>query len=378
MTPAKSWSIRERRHAWHRWLAALALLLPLAIAPSATATGQGARSDAMVSEEFIYAEAPFPQAHASTLVETTGGEIVAAWFGGTHERHPDVEIHVARLGHGGWSTPVAVADGLQEDGSRLPTWNPVLFQAPGGPLWLFYKVGPDPRRWWGMAMRSLDGGQSWSAAERLPAGVLGPIKNKPVVLANGDWLSPSSTETGTARDAEWRLHFERSADGGRTWTRTAAVEPLNGLDAIQPSLLFHADGRLQAIARTAQGVVASTWSSDGGHHWTPVDAIDLANPNSGTDALTLADGRQLIVYNPGAHHPDTPGKGPRWPLAVALSDDGVRWRRVLTLESGPIEHGYAYPAVIQTRDGLVHVSYTWGRVRIKHVVLDPTRLEPEA
>jgi predicted neuraminidase len=69
-----------------------------------------------------------------------------------------------------------------------------------------------------------------------------------------------------------------------------------------------------------------------------------------------------------------PTKGPRFPLDVAISSDGKTWKRVLTLETAPISSGYAYPAVIQTHDGLVHITYTWSRIRIKHVVLDPAKL----
>jgi predicted neuraminidase len=273
---------------------------------------------------------------------------------------------------------VEVANGVQTTGPRLPTWNPVLFQAPKGPLILFYKVGPSPQAWWGMVTTSTDHGRTWTTPRRLADGVLGPIKNKPVVLADGTWLSPSSTEggegVGANAGAGWKLHFERSGDQGATWTVTAPVaSPLN-IDAIQPSVLFHKDGALEAIARTRQGALAMTWSRDGGKSWSPLAAIDLPNPNSGTDAVTLADGRQLVVYNHSGHRPDQPGKGPRYPLNIALSDDGVAWREVLTLESEPRTSGYAYPAVIQTADGLVHITYTWDRVKIRHVVIDPAKL----
>ena len=88
-----------------------------------------------------------------------------------------------------------MATGIQPEGPRQPTWNPVLFQPPSGPLLLFYKVGPSARAsWWGMVIRSADAGKTWSQAQRLPDGILGPIKNKPVVLPDGSWLSGSSTE----------------------------------------------------------------------------------------------------------------------------------------------------------------------------------------
>lgn len=323
------------------------------------------------SARFIYEQAPYPECHASTLVETEKGKLVAAWFGGTKEQAPDVSIWVARWDGKRWDEPIEVADGRQEDGTRLPTWNPVLFLPPGGPLFLFYKVGPSPSTWWGVVRTSTDGGKSWSAPRSLPEGILGPIKNKPVILPDGTWLSPTSTEEGPTG---WNVHFEWSRDQGETWEKTAPVARGPGLDAIQPSVLFHPDGKLQALCRTRQGTVAMTWSRDGGKTWSALAATELPNPNSGTDAITLKDGRQLIVYNHAGHRPDDPGWGDRWPLEVAVSSDGLVWKRVTVLEQEPIPSGYAYPSVIQTSDGRVHVTYTWGRKRIKHVVLDPRRL----
>lgn len=330
-----------------------------------------------LASEFIYAEAPYPQAHASTIVELKDGRIAAAWFGGTRERDPDVEIWFAIRSDAGWSKPVSVASGVQAGGPRMPTWNPVLFQSPAGPLHLFYKVGPHPRGWWGMEIISVDGGRTWSAPRRLPAGIVGPVKNKPVILADGSWLSPTSDERGDPADAAWSLRFERSLDRGASWTSSAAVPDPLGLQAIQPSVLALPDGAVEAVARTRSGVIAATFSRDAGKSWSPLMPIDLPNPNSGTDAVTLRDGRQLIVYNHSAHDPASPNKGKRYPLNVALSRDGVRWTKVLTLESEPVPSGYAYPAVIQTRDGLVHVTYTHNRRRIRHVVLNPQQLTAE-
>ena len=217
---------------------------------------------------------------------------------------------------------------------------------------------------------STDGGKTWGAPQRLPEGILGPIKNKPVMLADGAWISPSSTE---GNKEGWLVHFEVSRDQGKTWQKIGPVGKGPGLDAIQPSILMHKDGALQALCRTKQGVVAQTWSKDGAKTWSALTATELPNPNSGTDAVTLVDGRQLIVYNHSAHRPDE-AKGNRWPLDVAVSDDGLVWRRVVTLESEPRTSGYAYPAVIQSADSLIHITYTWDRKMIKHVVLDPKKL----
>jgi len=164
------------------------------------------------------------------------------------------------------------------------------------------------------------------------------------------------------------VHFERSADGGRTWTTAAPAPSGSGsaIEAIQPSLLVDRRGRLQAVGRTRSQRIFQTWSDDGGRTWTALSLGPLPNPNSGIDAVTLADGRHLIVYN----HTE---KG-RSPLNVAVSKDGVLWEAAVVLEAEPGE--FSYPAVIQSRDGLAHVTYTWKRQRIRHVVIDPARLKP--
>jgi len=228
----------------------------------------------IVTSEFIYQTAPFPSAHASTIVQTKDG-LLAAWFGGTRERAPDVGIWASRWptvasaeagdAGGAWTAPVEVANGAQPDGTRHPCWNPVLFDMGDGSITLFYKVGPSPSQWWGMALTTRDGGKTWSDRRRLPDGILGPIKNKPVRMSDGTIVAGSSTESAE-NPSVWRVHFERSTDGGKTWTivKPAAVDTGSELDAIQPAILIHADGRLQAVGRTRSQRIFETWSSDRG------------------------------------------------------------------------------------------------------------------
>lgn len=323
-------------------------------------------STAILTTEFVGAVQTTPQSHAATLVQTPSG-LLAAWFGGKRERDPGVGIWVSRHGAGRWSAPVEVANGVQADGKRFPTWNPVLFRTGSGKVMLFYKVGPDPQHWWGMLKTSDDDGMHWSSPRRLPDGVLGPIKNKPVQLADGTIVSPSSTEAD-----HWKVHFERSTDEGVTWRLVAPPMGERPIEAIQPSLLVHRDGSLQAIGRSRQDRIFSTWSRDGGRTWSPMHLLDLPNPNSGIDAVVLADGRSLVVYNPALH-------GAQWwdgrgQLSVAVSGDGEHWRKVLDLEDTAGAE-FSYPAVIQTTDDLVHVVYTWKRQRIRHVVIDPRKLK---
>jgi len=314
--------------------------------------------------EFIFMSAPFPSVHASTIAETRDG-LVTAWFGGTREGASDVGIWVSRQVNGKWTPPIEVGNGVQADGTRHPSWNPVLFELRPGELTLFYKVGPSPREWWGMARTSKDSGRTWGAARRLPDGFLGPVKNKPVRLSDGTIIAPSSTES-LDTPSRWRVHFERSRDGGATWDIVRPPADAGApIDAIQPSILTHADGTLQALGRSRSGRLFETWSRDRGQTWSPLSLLDLPNPSAGTDAVTLKDGRHLLVYN---HTP----KG-RTPLNVAMSRDGKTWRGVHVLESEPGE--YSYPAVIQTSDNLVHITYTWRRERIRHVVIDPATLK---
>jgi predicted neuraminidase len=322
----------------------------------------------IVKSEFIFETAPFPSCHASTIAETKSG-LVAAWFGGTAERNPDVCIYVSRNENGKWSPPVAVADGVGFATNRLPTWNPVLFAPKNGPLMLFHKVGPKPAEWWGMMITSADDGKSWSKPKRLPDGILGPIKNKPVQLANGEILSGSSTEGDG-----WKVHFERTSDFGKTWSATPPVNDGKIIGAIQPSILFLKDGTLESIGRTRNDKIFEIRSQDGGKTWGQMTLMDLPNPDSGIDAVTLRDGRQVLVYNHNIRTGSN-NKG-RSPLNVAVSSDGENWSAALVLENEPnAPNGFAYPAVIQTSDGLVHITYTWERKRIKHVVIDPAKLE---
>lgn len=324
----------------------LCYLFPASHAGNGEMRGVTGREDA-------FAGAPFESCHASTLA-AGGANLVCAWFRGWHEGHPGTAIWIAARGRDGWSPPRMVVDG-----GGMACWNPVLWQAPGGPLHLFYKAGESPRTWRGMAMQSDDGGESWSPPAALPDGILGPVRSKPLLLPDGRLLCPSSTE----HDG-WRVHFEWTADGGRTWSRTAPLNDGQALEIIQPTLLRHAGGRLQALCRSRQGVVVETWSADGGTTWSEPVPTALPNPNSAIDALTLADGRHLLVHNPVPRC--------RSPLVVSVSDDGRNWHQIATLENGRGE--FSYPAVIQDQGGTVWISYTNRRKRISLVRMDPSAI----
>ena len=315
----------------------------------------------LVKSEFIFETAPFKSSHASTVVETKEG-LLAAWFGGPHERHPEVVIWTARNEGGKWSAPVQVADGIQADGkTRYPCWNPVLFQPRSGPLLLFFKVGPSPSEWWGMLMTSTDNGRTWSKPRRLPDGQVGPVRNKPVQLPDGVLLCGSSTE-----DNGWRIHMEDTPDLGQTWERTPALNDGKNPGLIQPTILQWPSGKTQILCRSKQSAIYESWMGSGWKDWSAPTRTALPNPNSAIDAVMLKDGRALLVYN----HSSTS----RSMLNVAASKDGEHWEAALVLENLPGDLEFSYPAVVQTSDGLVHATYTWKRERIKHVIIDPAKL----
>jgi len=312
----------------------------------------------MVVSEFIFTEAPFKECHASTIVELPDGDLQAAWFGGEHEGDKSVAIWGARRHAGSWSAPSILA---QEP--EVPCWNPVLFVDRRGKTWLFYKFGSSPRTWSGAYRTSADGA-TWSEPVRLPAGILGPIKNKPVTLANGDILAGTSVETALS----WTCGVDLSSDGGQSWSHYGPIR-VSGYHhgIIQPTVWETAPGHVKMLVRATQdiGFICSANSDDGGHTWSDARPTLLPNPNSGIDAVKMQNGRVALVYNPS--------KTGRSPLVLGFSpDDGETWNTPLTLEDGPGE--YSYPAIIQTRDGKLHITYTWRRQRIKHVMVDPQNL----
>jgi len=416
------------------------------------ASSEPSRFPCVVEKGFLYEKAAIPACHATTVVELPNGDMLAAFFGGTYEGHPDCDVWMCRYtngksagthgyngnqtmnGIGGvdysgnatsqggekmdyvpvpspWSAPKVLADGiytkytksafsydkdfeqlchrdsifdkttwlapakqsgkpLLSDKVRKPCYNPVLYQIPGGDLVLDYKIGKWVQDWTGWEIRSKNGGKTWSHPRPLQTDTalhqiqLGPVKNKPV-FSNGRVIAGSSTETG----GRWKFHFETTDKKGKSWDMVYV--DCDTIECIQPSILFLnglGDGsRLKAIGRTRHGRLAQTYSEDNGQSWSKVTLSDMPNNNSGTDAITLKDGRHVLVYN------DSNKEGVRTPLSVAISDDGEHWTKIADLETDHLGE-YSYPCVIQASDGKVWVLYTWRRRLPAYAVLDLSKI----
>ena len=328
-----------------------------------------------VSKEYVFESSPnFASCHSSSIVELQNGDLLCTFFAGSREAAPDVEIYLSRKKPGGsWSAPVSVANG-DEGGERMSTGNPVLFRDRMGALILFYKVIKPDVGFVGRMKTSNDNGYTWSKATQVGDSLMGAVKNKPIQLHDGIILSPSSTEDHKG----WRVHVERSEDGGKTWQLIGPLNPEAKIGAIQPTLLTYPDGSIQLLARTRSefGFITQSWSKDEWLTWSPLEPTVLPNNNSGIDGVTLRDGQQLLVYNHSTRNQKGMGHKGRGILNVALSKDGIHWQASLILEYLDQKgKQFSYPSVIQTHDGLVHIVYTWHRLRIKHVVINPKRLK---
>ena len=309
---------------------------------------------------------------------------MAAWFGGSKEGAPDVAIWGSRRVDGKWTAPVEL-----EREKGFPSWNPVLFHTGDGRLWLYYKVGPSPSEWAAGRMYSDDEGRTWSKGERLPAGLLGPIHAKPLVLDDGTVVAGSSVEAHET----WAAWVERSTDDGKTWAKIGPITVSREADAaeppvadppkdapgwaadkgprkyvgiIQPSIVSLGGKhlRLYARSRTLASKVVVADSMDSGMTWTQGRYIDVPQNNSGLDVVRLVDGRIVMIFNN-----TTVG---RTPLNLAVSTDGEHFRVFAALEDTVGQ--YSYPAIIQAPDGSLEMTYTWQRKAIKYVHLSLARV----
>lgn len=314
--------------------------------------------------DFVFGEdRPFKECHASSIVETADGKLLCAFFAGTKEKDADVGIWIAKFENGTWGqleTKIKVMNRAH--------WNPVLFRDAENVVHLFFKVGVDVPAWQTYLTSSTDNGATWSDPIELVPGDIGgrgPVKNPPIILADGAWLAPASTEK--PNDGDWDPFADRSTDRGKTWTRSEnwyidrKNENFQGQGAIQPTFWESVPGKVHALMRTCNGKIWRADSEDGGRTWSAVQTTALPNNNSGIDLQKLADGRLLLVYNPVDIN-----WGPRTPLDLAVSaDNGKTWKTIAHLEDDPNQDAeYSYPTIVRKATG-VAISYTWNRKLVR-------------
>ncbi|MDR1262052.1 MAG: exo-alpha-sialidase [Oscillospiraceae bacterium] len=310
---------------------------------------------------------PTRNAHASTLTRV-GTSTLLAWFGGTKEGDPDVDIYLARRENSVWMPPAAVASEAD-----LQHWNPVLF-AQGDHVTLFYKVGSPISAWRTHVVESFDGGAAFTAPKELVPGDIGgrgPVRNKPIRLMSGRILAPASVET----PERWDAFVDISDDGMKTFRKSAFVPlrrasdysdgtssagfPVKGKGVIQPTLWQSPDGTVHMLLRSTEGVILRSDSADEGDTWSTAVSAGLLNNNSGIDAVRMDDGRIALVLNPVGIN-----WGPRTPLSLYVSTGGeASFQPVMDLETE--EGEYSYPAII-SEGARLFISYTWKRLKIAY------------
>jgi predicted neuraminidase len=329
-------------------------------------------------EELVDPHFVAPSVHVSSLCELPGGGLAAAWYGGTREGARDVAIYLATCEPGAdtWSAPQPLV--TRESAARetfryvKKVGNPLLFAGTNGQVCLLY-VSIAVGGWSGSSLnlkQSFDSGRTWSWSRRLGLSpcfnVSELVKNGPTRLADGGWVVPIYHELlGKFPELLW-LHADAA---GVTAVKS---RPFGGQTAFQPALVALDAEQALLLCRTA-GSLRETYlarTDTTARHWTPPQPTGLPNPDSGLDALRLSDGRLLLAFN------DTPAG--REVLRLAWStDDGRNWTRAATLADDPGAE-FSYPFLLQTRDGLVHVSYTWKRRGIKHVTFNLAWLDAQA
>lgn len=311
--------------------------------------------------------------HVSSAAPIGDGRIAAVWYSGTREGAADVSIYYSEYSPGkGWSDPSVLIDrqtAIKELGQYVrKLGNAVIFRDTNGRLWLFYAT-VFAGGWSGTSIsykRSDDLGRTWGRSRKI---VLGPffnlthnLKNKPILLKDGSFLIPVYHEF--IRKISCVLWFRPDDRGG---THSMFRISSEGRE-IQPALIPEEGGRILALMRNAEkGRILASRSLDMGRTWGMVSELSVPNPNSGLDAVRIDSCRYLGIGN------NSPTE--RSDLSLFGSEDcGNTWRVIARLEHR--EGGeFSYPSIVRSEDGLFHITYTYDRKRIRHVVFNEAWLK---
>ncbi|MBI4568551.1 MAG: exo-alpha-sialidase [Planctomycetes bacterium] len=339
------------------------LVAPLAAAGESGPPGEGRGAPVYQARAIHEPTKRFPSSHCSAVTQTKSGDLLCCWYSGSAEKGKDVAVIGSRLPKGAdrWE-PVTV----WQDEPNKSEGNPVLWTDPTGVVWFFYEI-MHGGGWSSCTLHyrtSADEGRTWSEQQTMHPRWGINYKNHPVVLSSGRWLLPCYNEL-----LDQSAIFFYSDDQGKTWTKGASVRRDLGDAMLQPTVIERRDGSLYAMMRC--GKEKRLWemtSADGGLSWSRPELSAMPNPGAAAEMVRLASGAALLVFN------DNPSD--RTPLTAALSDDeGRTWKVKRDLKSGP--GGFHYPSAIQTRDGLIQVTYTDNRRFIGHLTFNEAWVRAE-
>ncbi|WP_282935349.1 sialidase family protein [Paenibacillus sp. RC67] len=317
--------------------------------------------------------------HAANLLELDNGDLLCVWFTGSGEGNPDTNIVMSRLvaGSNVWSTPVQLSDDLERSEQ-----NPVAFQAPDGKVWLFHTSNePHNQKTSRVVCRvSEDRGYTWGPVEVLFDGLGIFLRQQLIVLANGDWLLPAYY---CKLDGHYSV-VQISSDQGKTWKEYPVQDSIH---RVQMSIIELNGGSLYAVFRSRQADrIYTSLSHDNGKTWTTPVKSTLANNNSSIQLTKLQNGHLALIFNDSTMERDqfrwVSSKGTfrrkplRTPLTLAIStDDGKTWPYYRNVQMADLEYkeseiGYSYPTIMTTRDGKIHIAFSFLRKGIKYVCVE--------
>jgi predicted neuraminidase len=334
--------MREFRHS-NVWATGFLVLMSGSVAPAQIFTSSN-----------VSAEATTPVQHGSSIVELDDGSLLVSWYAGRDAAARDSRILLRRSTTGGarWEpTQTVVVPGecaAESWFSNKSVGNTVLFQDRQNVVWLFY-AAVQFGGWSGAHTDykiSRDRGRTWSESHRLTAKLGDLPRSKPVELGSDDIFLPLSHSVLRKYCGGIRLEISDGKIDKRVLSHIA------GKEFSHPAFVVLDANRVLAFlrARRRNGKVQSASFDVSTNSWSKPQVTNLPNPNSAIDAVRLDDGRILLVYNDNANH--------RNPLSMAISDDGIHFRKLRDIENEPGQD-FFYPSLIRARDETFYLTYTW-------------------
>lgn len=311
------------------------------------------------SSELIFTKIPGVACHhCSTITEAPNGDLLCLWYAGSYESAEDQALYLARLPKGKreWIAPQRLLWNPE-----MPPGNAVIFTAPDKRVWIVWGrmegSRPTPRgSGWSacrlMVRRSADNAITWTGDEEIPNSSGWLPRNIPITLKDGQFALPLS---GSLNEVYTGFLLMLGKDS-QSWKRIGMMP-----GGEQPTIIQRDNGELLSLMRGHPRILQSV-STDGGANWTLPQATDLKCPDSGIAMTKLKSGRILLAYN-------NTGEWDRTPFNLIQStDDGKTWGEMKVLEQDWGE--FSYPCIMQTSDGMVHLTYTYRRFSIKHTTFD--------